>query len=153
MLDCYCRLCAEMRPKSDLLEITTDTTGLTLEEKIFQCFQLQIEIDGKLPHQVCSNCCAHVVSSYEFSQKIQNAQQILWKLLNQFADTDKLQNNCTDLLTKTETECDFNACNIISNDTEGDCVIFKNETNDIGDYAFDSSQDANLHTGKWSKAV
>lgn len=73
-----CRLCAETRSAVDLLSIGDDYwSKQDLDTKIAQFFQIKILPTDKLPKCVCFKCCDKVNKTWEFHEKVQQAQQTL----------------------------------------------------------------------------
>lgn len=73
-----CRLCAETRSAVDLLSIGDDYwSKQDLDTKISQFFQIKILPTDKLPKCVCFKCCDKVNKTWEFHEKVQQAQQTL----------------------------------------------------------------------------
>ncbi|XP_044729259.1 zinc finger protein 124-like [Chrysoperla carnea] len=77
-----CRLCANVKPLIDLIDIKTPTDlNPSLEYKIYYCFQIQVVEDDKLPSTVCSKCYQKVDITYEFTEQVHKAQDLLHRSL------------------------------------------------------------------------
>ncbi|XP_044729206.1 zinc finger protein OZF-like [Chrysoperla carnea] len=76
----FCRLCAELQPDYNLLEISDDkATNMNLANKIMQCYNVKITKDDVLPRHVCSNCCDKVINAFEFHELVHKSQEFLMK--------------------------------------------------------------------------
>ncbi|XP_044729565.1 zinc finger protein 70-like [Chrysoperla carnea] len=76
----FCRLCAELQPDYNLLEITDDkAVNMNLANKIMQCYNVKITADDILPRHVCSNCCDKVINAFEFHELVHKSQEFLMK--------------------------------------------------------------------------
>lgn len=81
--DDLCRLCAESKSAADLLSTTDDYwTKQDLDTKISKFFQIKIASDDRLPKRVCSKCCEKVIITFEFNEKVQQAQETLRSVLS-----------------------------------------------------------------------
>lgn len=76
----YCRLCATLKPKPDLVSIKKDG-GITrkIYEKVLECFHLDI-VEDPFPSYVCPDCWFQAGSMYDFYDKVFNAQNIFRKI-------------------------------------------------------------------------
>lgn len=72
VMEARCRLCAEC--SNDLVSVLEE---IQLPEKISQLFQVKIVIDDRLPTVVCRCCCETVQRTWEFSERVQKAQELL----------------------------------------------------------------------------
>lgn len=76
-MEARCRLCAENT--IDQIAVLED---LELPSKIFQLFQIKINIDDKLPITICQICHDMVEKTWSFKDRAQKAQDILTDLIN-----------------------------------------------------------------------
>lgn len=76
----FCRLCAEIYPKNTLIKMNSEEfINLSLAEKIYQYFVVNISENDTLPKDICSHCFKKVLDTYEFHQCIRRAQNTLQK--------------------------------------------------------------------------
>lgn len=67
-----CRLCAECR--EDLVPVLGE---LELPSRIYQLFQVRIDLEDTLPTVVCQVCCDTVNRTWEFTERVHRAQELL----------------------------------------------------------------------------
>lgn len=67
-----CRLCAECC--EDLVPILGE---LELPTRIFQLFQVRIDLEDRLPTVVCRMCFDTVNRTWEFTERVHRAQELL----------------------------------------------------------------------------
>lgn len=68
-----CRLCAETKEE----DYTLLTDELELIVKIRKLFHIQIELDDKLPIDICTSCECMVNKMWEFNEIVHKAQEML----------------------------------------------------------------------------
>ncbi|GLV41602.1 deformed wings [Carabus blaptoides fortunei] len=85
-----CRLCAETRSAADLLSISdVYWSKQDLDTKILQFFQIKILPSDKLPKCVCFQCCEKVNTTWEFHEKVQQAQETLRSVITDEEDEEE----------------------------------------------------------------
>lgn len=67
-----CRLCAEC--SEDLVPVLGE---LELPTRIFQLFQVRIDLEDRLPTVVCRMCFDTVNRTWEFTERVHRAQELL----------------------------------------------------------------------------
>lgn len=76
-MESRCRLCAELG--TDVVNALDD---IDLILRIFQLFNVKICLEDKLPSAVCQLCLETVRQTWDFSQHVQRAQEILTEIAN-----------------------------------------------------------------------
>lgn len=72
----YCRLCATLKPKPDLVFIKKDRgINRKIYDKVLECFHLDIE--DAFSSYVCPDCWVQASSMYDLYEKVLQAQDIL----------------------------------------------------------------------------
>lgn len=85
----FCRLCAETKSLVDLLSIKDEYwSKQDLDTKISQFFQIKILPTDKLPKSICFKCCEKVNVTWEFNEKVQQAQETLRSVLSEEDEFD-----------------------------------------------------------------
>ncbi|XP_044729594.1 zinc finger protein 782-like [Chrysoperla carnea] len=74
-LSLYCRLCAEIKSNTDLID--TVNHDLDLKRKIYDLLAIEISDDIDLPKSICNECSNKVVLCSEFKEQSQKAQTAL----------------------------------------------------------------------------
>lgn len=72
-----CRLCAEC--SEDLISVVEETE---LSARISHLFQVTIALGDRLPTKVCRICCDTVNRTWEFSERVQKAQEFLADIIS-----------------------------------------------------------------------
>lgn len=67
-----CRLCADC--SEDLVPVLGE---LELPSRIFQLFQVRIDLEDRLPTVVCRMCFDTVNRTWEFTERVRRAQELL----------------------------------------------------------------------------
>lgn len=70
----YCRLCAKLKSKSDLVFIKNDGG---INRKIYEIVLESFHLDNSFPSFVCPDCWVQASSVYDLHEKVLHAQDIL----------------------------------------------------------------------------
>lgn len=72
-----CRLCASLKILDQLRSIAEP--NLELAEKLSRCCSLELSEDELMPQSICQECLLTLNSSWNFAEKVCEAQEILKK--------------------------------------------------------------------------
>ncbi|XP_044743907.1 zinc finger protein 391-like [Chrysoperla carnea] len=79
LLSLYCRLCAEIKSNTDLID--TVNNDLDLKCKIYDLLAIEISNDIDLPKSICNECFNKIILCSEFKEQSQKAQTILREIV------------------------------------------------------------------------
>lgn len=72
-----CRLCASLKILDQLTSIAEP--NLRLVEKLARCCSIELSPDELMPQSICHECVLSIDSSWNFAEKVYQAQDILKK--------------------------------------------------------------------------
>lgn len=75
--DNYCRLCAEMKPKSKLLDIKADSSKRRKIVGKLECVKIEFTDTDALPQTVCLVCFENLERTWNFIRSVEKAQDTL----------------------------------------------------------------------------
>lgn len=80
----FCRICATISKQTDSL-FESHHNGIVLVEMLEYCLNRQIYRANGLPQNICINCKANLITTYDFHNLCESSEQLL---LNKFISTD-----------------------------------------------------------------
>lgn len=84
-----CRLCASLKILDQLKSIAEP--NLRLVEKLSRCCSVELSSDELMPQSVCEECVLTLNSSWNFAEKVCQAQEILKKAFIIRTDKDNVK--------------------------------------------------------------
>lgn len=72
-----CRLCASLKILDQLTSIAEP--NLRIVEKLSRCCSVELSLDELMPQSICQECVVSLESSWNFAEKVCQAQDILKK--------------------------------------------------------------------------